>query len=65
MDIIELFQKEDGIAVQLSEELYSLADKGYIQKSDKTVILLLNDKMWQEWLASLALFSADFMEMRN
>jgi antitoxin VapB len=64
MDTAKLFQNGSSQAVRLPKEFRFRGDHVYIKKMGDAVILLPVQHSWSSMLASLSLFSKDFMAER-
>ena len=65
MHTAKLFQNGRSQAVRLPAEFKFDGDRVFIRKVGDAVILLPYREPWQSLLASLTLFSDDFMENRE
>jgi antitoxin VapB len=60
-----LFQHNHRQAVQLPQEFHLPGTAVYVKQVGNALVLLLMDQPWKPLLASLALFSEDFMHERE
>ncbi len=64
MEIAKLFQNGKSQAVRLPKAYRFGGTKVYVKKMGNAVVLIPEHDSWDTLLASLALFSEDFMEER-
>ncbi len=65
MDTAKLFQNGKSQAVRLPKEFRFRGEKVFIKRMGNAVVLLPYEDPWQPLIASLDLFSDDFMEARE
>jgi antitoxin VapB len=65
METAKLFQNGKSQAVRLPKEFRFRGDKVFIKRMGNAVVLLPYHESWQPLLASIDLFSDDFMEERE
>jgi antitoxin VapB len=64
MDTAKLFQNGKSQAVRLPKEYRFRGSKVYVKKMGNAIILIPEQDSWETLIASLSLFSDDFMEER-
>lgn len=65
MQTATLFQHDHSQAVQLPQEFHFPGTAVYVKQVGNALVLLPMDHPWEPLLASLALFSEDFMQERH
>jgi antitoxin VapB len=65
MQTAALFQHDHSQAVQIPEEFHFPGTAVYVKQVGNALVLLPMDHPWEPLLASLALFSEDFMQERH
>lgn len=65
MDKAKLFQNGKSQAVRLPKEYRFKGSEVYIKKIGTTVVLIPEQDSWDSLVASLDLFTEDFMEERH
>lgn len=65
METAKLFQNGKSQAVRLPKEFRFHGDKVFIKRMGTAVVLLPYHESWQPLLASIDLFSDDFLEERT
>jgi len=64
MDTAKLFQNGKSQAVRLPKEYRFRGSKVFLKKVGNAVVLIPEHDSWETLIASLSLFSDDFMEER-
>ena len=64
MDTAKLFQNGKSQAVRLPKEYRFRGSKVFLKKMGNAVVLIPEHDSWETLIASLSLFSDDFMEER-
>jgi antitoxin VapB len=65
MQTAKLFQKGENQVVSLPKEFHFDNDRVYIKRVGNAVVLFPYSATWEPLVASLALFSRDFMSERK
>ncbi len=65
MQTARLFQNGQSQAVRLPKEFRFSGDRVYIKRVGSAVVLLSYEEPWEPLIASLTLFSEDFMDTRE
>lgn len=64
METAKLFQNGKSQAVRLPKEYRFQGDKVFIKRMGNAIVLLPYHESWQSLLASIDMFSEDFMDER-
>ncbi|HZG68068.1 MAG TPA: type II toxin-antitoxin system VapB family antitoxin [Herpetosiphonaceae bacterium] len=65
MRTARLFQNGQSQAVRLPKEFRFSGDRVYIKRVGSAVVLLSYEEPWEPLIASITLFSEDFMDTRE
>ncbi|MFI4937640.1 MAG: antitoxin [Candidatus Berkiellales bacterium] len=66
MNKAKLFQNGQSLAVRLPKEFRVKGKEVFIKKQGRMIVLIpINEDPWLEWVQSLSMFSADFLEDRK